>query len=88
MENKPSSGSHSVVIEEKQKATVTGVEKVLAVKSDSVTLSTAMGTLTFTGKNFTISGYNEKDRTFSFGGEIASAAYQGQKEPFLKKIFK
>lgn len=82
MENKPSSGSHSVVIEEKQKATVTGVEKVLAVKSDSVTLSTAMGTLTFTGKNFTISGYNEKDKTFSFGGRLPPPHIKDKKSLF------
>ena len=88
METKTSVASHCVVIDQKQKVTVTGVEKVLSVKNHCLSLSTSMGILIFTGKNFAISGFSEKEKTFSFGGEISSAVYQGQKESFIKKFFK
>lgn len=88
MENKAGADKHAITVTGKEKATVTGVDKVLSVKDDCLSLSTPMGNLTFSGKNFTVNGYNEKDMTFSFSGEINSLAYHGGKEPFLKKIFK
>lgn len=88
MENRSDVGKHTVTVTEKEKTLVTGVEKVLSVKVDCLALSTTMGTLAFNGKNFTVNGYNEKDMTFSFSGEISSMVYQGRKEPLFKKLFK
>ena len=39
-------------------------------------------------KKITGAEISEKEKTFSFGGEISSAVYQGQKESFIKKFFK
>lgn len=88
MENKSGADKHIVTVTEKEKTLVTGVEKVLSVKVDCVVLATTTGVLTFNGKDFTVNGYDEKDMTFSFSGEISSMFYRDRKEPLFKKLFK
>ena len=88
MENNRLADKHEVTLINKEKGTITGVNKVLSVKDACIALETSMGELAISGKNFAISGYNEQNKTFSFTGTVSGLNYRGAKEPIFKKIFK
>ena len=59
MENNRTNDTHEITLINKEKGTITGVNKVLSVKDDCIALETSMGELAISGKNFVISGYND-----------------------------
>ncbi len=88
MENNRTNDTHEITLINKEKGTITGVNKVLSVKDDCIALESSMGELAISGKNFVISGYNDQNKTFSFTGTVSGLNYRGKKEPVFKKIFK
>ena len=88
MNDKQTASSHEITLINAQKGTVTAVDKVISARGDCILLSTSLGELSITGKDFTISGYNEQSKTFSFSGKVTGLSYKGAKEPVFKKLFK
>ncbi len=79
---------HIITLDSRTKGEITGVEKVVYVRENCISLATSMGDLTLSGRNFNVSGFNEKDRIFRFTGNIDGISYSKSKEPFIKKLLK
>ena len=88
MSERQTASAHEIRLTDAEKGTINAVEKVISAKSDCITLLTSRGELIITGKDFTISGYDEQSKTFSFTGSVTGMNYRGAKEPLFKKIFK
>lgn len=88
MDNINENKEHALSLISRSKGEITGVDKVLSVRENCIILTTAMGELTLTGRNFNVSGFNEKDKVFRFTGDIDGMIYSKSKEPFFKKLFK
>ena len=80
--------THSVTIENRRNGSLGGVKEVLSSSTDALSLDTTMGKMSVLGKDLKIKRFNDLDGTLIFSGEITTLRYEGEKIPFLKRIFK
>ena len=75
MQNIQPSGSHTLTVENRSTASVTGVEDVECFNEQIVILRTPLGSLTISGENLNISQLNLGDGRLIVEGEIAAMEY-------------
>ncbi|MBR6719557.1 MAG: sporulation protein YabP [Clostridia bacterium] len=84
--------SHNVIMEGRKKLSVSAVEEVGAFDDSSVTLKTAMGTLTVKGGKLKINKLSVETGDVDIEGEINSCSYKAEEtdsaKGFFGKIFK
>lgn len=75
MQNTHHPGGHTLTIDDRSTASVTGVEDVECFNEQIVVLRTPLGALTISGENLNISQLNLSDGQLIVEGEIAAAEY-------------
>lgn len=86
-DNKPKR-PHSMTVEGRTKASLTGVEKVVNSADTFINLITSEGGLNISGREFKIERFNIDDGTLVLAGVIDAVKYTAAKAPLLKRIFK
>jgi len=81
---------HSLQVDGRKKAVMTGIEEVGSMAETLAQLRTSAGGLALAGKNMHINKYNADEGLLIIEGDIDKAAYssEGHKGSFLKKMFK
>ena len=83
---------HSLTLESRQKAVITGVEAVDSFNEQMVVLSTTAGTLTLLGEQLHVSHLNLEDGQLLVEGEIAALEYDERSKPgrgsLLTRLFR
>ena len=82
------SKQHAVNLTDRNNGSVSGVEKVLSVSPELISVSTSLGDMTVGGKNLEVNSFSEKDGALSFTGNVDEIRYVRKKEPLLKRLFK
>ncbi len=85
-QNKPER-PHNIVLSDRKRMQVTGVDRVDSFNETAVTLSTSAGLLQVTGKDLSVSSLNVTDGTLVVEGEIYALRYKAPSEK-IWKIFK
>lgn len=73
---------------DRQKASLTGVNKVDCATETEISLTTCMGRLVITGSELKIVKFDDSDGNLSFCGNIDALKYAQAKVPLLKRLFK
>ncbi len=82
-----STRAHSLTLEGRQKAVITGVEDVDSFNEQMVVLSTAAGTLTLLGEQLHISNLNLENGQLFVEGEIAALEYDERRSSSRGSLF-
>lgn len=83
--------NHSLIIENRQSVTLSGITSVGSFDEHSVVLYSDYGEITVTGSGLHMSKLSVDSGDVDVTGQIRSVGYSDngpRKEPFLKKIFK
>ncbi len=83
-------GTHSFIMENRKKLSLSGVCEVESFDENVIVLKTVMGGLTVKGEGLHISGFNRETGDFSVDGKIYAAAYNDDraKGSMWGRIFK
>ena len=76
-DDKQQNRSHSLIIEERKKLTISGVLDVLCFDERAIILETTLGELTIKGEGLHIEGFNSETGDLSAIGRVAVFAYTG-----------
>ncbi|MDD4725438.1 MAG: sporulation protein YabP [Tissierellia bacterium] len=90
-ENKINSKSQNILIEDRNKATISGVEQVDSFNDNSIVLSTIKGGLSIKGEGLNVGKLNIDEGNIKISGMINSINYiskEGAPKNFMGKIFK
>ena len=81
---------HNVAIEDRCRATISGVSAVGTFDDETVVLLTEMGELTIKGQNLHISKFNVETGEFAVDGTISALFYSAEraKGGFFSRVFK
>lgn len=79
---------HLITLEERNKFSATGVEKVLSSSPTLICVVTSCGTLLINGNDLKITDFSLSQGCFSFTGTVNSLKYNQVKTPLVKKLFK
>ena len=84
---------NSIIIENKEKMSISGVTDILSFDDQIVILETNLGLLTIKGENLKINKLNIDTYEFSLTGNISAVIYSNENPElktsnFLSKIFK
>ena len=80
----------SVVLENREKLTVSGVIEITAFNEDRIELDTCMGHLCVRGKGMTVTDLSSETGEISAAGSFSSFVYTGKtrgKKSFREKVF-
>lgn len=80
-----------LLLENRKKLMLTGVNKIIRFDSEEFVIDTALGNLKVKGKNLTLGKLDNNTKEAIVDGFIDSLIYQGKnkkEESFIKKIFK
>ena len=84
--------SHNLIMENRSRLSISGVDDVESFDEQMIILYTAMGTLTVKGGDFRINKLNVDSGEILIEGEIDSVTYSGSerrdKSGFFAKMFK
>lgn len=86
--------SQNIILEDREKMSVSGVEHVLSFNEEIISLVTVQGNITIKGEGLDIKKLNLDDGNLSIEGYIASITYSEKKDMsskgmgFLGKMFK
>jgi sporulation protein YabP len=90
-ENKVIFKNQNIIVEDRNKMTVTGVEQVESFNDNTIILSTIKGGMTIKGEGLNISRLNLEDGSVKIDGAINGVSYTGKEatsKNFIGKIFK
>ncbi len=83
---------HTIKLEDRHKATITGVEDVLSFNEQMMVLNTTSGALSIVGEELHIDKLNLEDGQLAVEGTIIAMEYEGmpakQKSSLLSKLFR
>ncbi|MDO5478488.1 MAG: sporulation protein YabP [Clostridia bacterium] len=79
--------NHNIIMEGRKKLSVSAVEEVGAFDEESVTLKTALGTLTIKGEKLKINKLSVETGDVDIEGEINSCSYKAEEGNAAKGIF-
>lgn len=90
METKPApiKKEHFVHIDNRSKASMNGVNKVISSCDNTILLDTSEGGLTVLGSSLKIVKFDAVIGELSFEGVINRLTYSAAKEPLMKRLFK
>lgn len=82
-------GSQIITLENRNKLTITGVEKMISVKPDLLQISTNMGNLQILGENMEMSKLDLDQKIVEVAGRINQIRFlDDKKQPIFKRIFR
>lgn len=90
-ENKMKFRNQNVIIEDREKMTVTGVEQVESFNDNTIILTTIKGGMTIKGENLNISKLNLEDGSVKIEGKINGVTYTARDmttKNIMGKLFK
>jgi len=79
---------HTIIVDNRKKAQLTGVTKVIAATATRLALETSLGGLVVEGSGLAISKYNDIDGSLTFDGHISNLKYLAAPTSLVKKFFK
>lgn len=79
---------HSIKIENRNKAFLTGIDKVISSNDNTILLETSEGGLSINGMGLKINKFDADAGEMTFEGTVNKLGYSAAKVPMLKKIFK
>lgn len=82
---------HQLILEERGKLSVTGVQDVDCFDESMVILFTSLGRLVIRGRSLRVNGFSVETGDFSLEGEVDSLVYsedQKNKGGFLSNLFR
>lgn len=79
IKNEQNTAKHSLILESREKMTLSGVNEVCAFSDTAVVLKTNMGDLTLRGKNLNIGKLNTETGELFISGEFNSLQYSKSK---------
>lgn len=79
---------HSVTLENRNRALLSGVLKVIASSAAELQLETSEGYMTISGEGMKINRFDVETGAFSMEGKINVVKYHTKKAPLIKRIFK
>lgn len=83
--------SHNVIMENREKMSITGVSDVISFNTESIVIETEMGILTIEGNDLRISRLNLENSEMILEGEIANCEYSDEsvsKGGFFSRMFR
>lgn len=82
--------SHNIIVENRNKFTLTGVKEVLAYDENTILLDTDLGKLTVRGENLRLGQFDTVKGDINGSGEIYALAYSSNETSggFLSRLFK
>ena len=86
--------THKVILENRSRGTITGIQEVVSFDENQIVLDTDMGLLTVKGKNLHVSRLTLEKGETDIDGSIDSLAYSSNEalrrsgESFLKRLFR
>lgn len=86
-ENKQT-GNSSIALTNRERAEISGVEKVIRSNAETIELVTKRGGLTVSGSELKIDRFDVADGELELSGKINSLKYLEAAVPLLKRIFK
>jgi len=84
----PIARSHTIILDNRKKAQLTGVNKVVSATATRITLETGQGGMLIEGADLAISKFNDNDGTLSFDGNVALIKYIAAPTSLVKRFFK
>ncbi len=87
MDNKVKKMTHNFTIENRNKAIVTGIEKVINACESTLYLVSCDGGITIIGKELKIVKYDLDTGNLVFTGTINNIKYTHKKQSLIKKLF-
>lgn len=90
-ENKIKIRNQNIMVEDREKMTVTGVEQVESFNDNTIILTTVKGGMTIKGENLNIAKLNLDDGSVKIEGKINGVNYMGKEgtsKNLMGKIFK
>jgi sporulation protein YabP len=88
IENQSPKKEHSLNLVNREKATLTGVSKVLSYGDNELCLETSYGKMEILGNTLKIERFDETQGTLSFSGKINAIKYAFERQPLIRRIFK
>ncbi len=84
---------NNIIIENREKMTISGVTDILSFDDQIIIVETNLGLLTIKGENLKINKLNIDTNEFSLNGKFISTSYseggsENRQSSFLGKIFK
>jgi len=79
---------HSIILDNRKKAQLTGVTKVVSATASRISLDTSMGGMLIEGSDLAISKFSDGDGTLSFEGGVSLIKYVAAPTSLVKKFFK
>lgn len=79
---------HSITLESRNRALITGVEKVTDSSPAAINMVTSEGPLSVRGSELKINSFSVADGNLSFEGKVDKLEYASAKKPLLRRIFK
>ena len=79
---------HVITIEDRNKFSATGIEKVLSSSPTLICVVSSCGSLYINGNDLKITDFSVSLGNFSFTGCVNSIKYTQAKTPIVKKLFK
>ena len=82
--------SHNIIVENRNKFTLTGVKEVLSFDENTILLDTALGKLTVRGENLKLGQFDTAKGDISGSGEIYALVYSLNETSsgFFSRLFK
>lgn len=84
-ERKGLKGNQNIVLENRKKMSISGVEDVLSFNEESIVLNTTLGIINIKGEGLHINKLNLDDGEVNVEGNIISLQYVGNKEDVKAK---
>ena len=78
---------HKIVLENRKKITLTGVERVLTAIPTQFCCTINQQKLCITGKNLEVNQLNVESGCVCLTGEILGISYLGEKKSLLRRVF-
>jgi len=79
---------HTISIDNRKRAHLTGVTKVVSATTTRLSLETALGGLVIEGIDLNIGKYSDTEGTLGFEGNVSGLRYTKGATSLVKKIFK
>jgi len=78
----------NIILKNRNELQLTGIEKLVSIKTSLVQLNTILGGIIIEGKNMELVNLNNEKKEIIIKGEISSLKYTSLNQNFLRKIFK
>ena len=93
VDNKIEDNRGNIILENRKKMTLTGVEEVISFDDEKILLNTKLGALTIKGLNLKMNKLDVQNGDVMINGEIYYIVYSGkeikkEKESILGRLFK